>query len=99
MWLDRLKDTAVPLTLVITLPRTSLVPPVQSLVRTLTPLAAPLLGMVIDASGLGLPARLLLHAALHTTQQLRHTNSEESTPAPLATAATPLAGSGTRTAA
>ncbi|MEU7357922.1 MULTISPECIES: hypothetical protein [Streptomyces] len=89
----------MPLTLVITLPRTSLVPPVQSLVRTLTPLAAPLLGMAIDASGLGLPARLLLHAALHASQQLRHTNGEESTPASLTIAATPLAGSATRTAA
>lgn len=84
----------MPLTLVITLPRTSLVPSVQSLVRTLTPLATPLLGMAIDASGLGLPARLLLHAALHTTQQLRHTDSEGSMPAPFTTPATPLSGSG-----
>ncbi|MFE5402828.1 hypothetical protein ACFQ9Z_15940 [Streptomyces sp. NPDC056580] len=59
----------MPLTIVITLPRTPLVPRVESLVRSLTPLAAPLLGMAIDASSLGLPARLLLHAALHTTQQ------------------------------
>lgn len=84
----------MPLTLVITLPRTSFVPSVQSLVRTLTPLATPLLGMAIDASGLGLPTRLLLHAALHTTQQLRHTDSEDSMSAPFATAAAPRAGSG-----
>lgn len=77
----------MPLTIVITVPRTPLVPQMKSLVRGLTPLAAPLLGMAIDASGLGLPARLLLHAALHTTQQLGHTHTESSGPQPFATAA------------
>jgi hypothetical protein len=80
----------MPLTLVIRLPRTPLLPPVQSLVRTVTPLAVPLLGMAIDASGLGMPARLLLHAALRTAQQLRHANSEDSELAPLATDVAPL---------
>lgn len=80
----------MPLTLVIRLPRTTLVPQMQSLVRTLTPLAGPLLGMAIDASGLGLPARLLLHAALHTAQQQGNLNSGQTEPAPsVAAAASP----------
>ncbi|GLX47887.1 hypothetical protein Shyhy01_08370 [Streptomyces hygroscopicus subsp. hygroscopicus] len=77
----------MPLTIVITTPRTPLFPQVKSLARGLAPLAAPLLGMAIDASGLGLPARLLLHAALHTTRQLGRTHTESSGPQPSATAA------------
>ncbi|MFI1561910.1 hypothetical protein ACH4ZX_02385 [Streptomyces sp. NPDC020490] len=84
----------MPLTIVIRLPRISLVPQVQSLARTLTPLAGPLLGMAVDASGLGLPARLLLHAALHTALQQRPAHSETGEGTPPAVPVAPLTSSG-----
>ncbi|AXI80881.1 hypothetical protein [Peterkaempfera bronchialis] len=56
------------LNLVITLPRFSLTTPSRELLRSLLPLAAPALIAAAEASGVGLPGRLLLHAALGAAQ-------------------------------
>ncbi|MFI1096409.1 hypothetical protein [Streptomyces sp. NPDC020917] len=56
-------------TLRITLP--DLVPPQHAarVLRGLVPLAVPALLAAVDASGMGLPARLLLHAAAGAAQR------------------------------
>lgn len=52
----------------ITLPRLSASPDARRLLDDLRPLAATALLAAVDASGVGLPARLLLHAAVHAAQ-------------------------------
>ncbi|HEY5832556.1 hypothetical protein [Streptomyces sp.] len=52
----------------ITLPCMSTSPEVKQLMHDLRPLAATLLLTAVDASGVGLPVRLLLHAAVHVAQ-------------------------------
>lgn len=53
---------------VITLPRTSVPDDTKHLLRMLVPLAAPVVLGVADASGVGLPARLILGTVLSAAE-------------------------------
>jgi len=57
------------LTIRVTLPDLAPPPHAARMLRGLVPLAVPALLAAVDASGLGLPARLLLHAAAGAAQR------------------------------
>lgn len=71
--------TTLRITLRVVLPD---LPPVRCAappLRTLVPLAAPVLLAAVDAGGMGLPARLLLHAAVNAAQQAAAGTSQPAT--------------------